>query len=443
VVGATLWTFVALVCAGLVLEAMFRRQVMATVEARLAADLDQIVAATELGADGAPMLTRRPPEPLFDKPYSGRYFQLEAPRALLRSRSLWDVALALPKDELSDGALHRHEIAGPAGQRVLVLERSIRLDGAAAPLRVAVAADLAEAAGPLREFRGTLLAALGTLAVGLIGAVLLQVRFGLRPLVRLRAALAELRAGRRARLAGKWPQEVAPLIEDFDAVLDHNDSVLERARTQAGNLAHALRTPITILANAANAPSTGLAETVRAQAEVMRRQIDHHLARARAAATVARPGAHADAAESARQIARTIEKLNAARRIAIAVESRDPPPFRGDPDDLAEILGNVIENAAKWAKARVEVRLGPAREGLEIVVDDDGPGLRPGEREAVFRRGKRLDETVPGSGLGLAIVRDLVELYDGSVILADSPLGGLRVHLALPAAPGTAPARAP
>jgi signal transduction histidine kinase len=436
VLGATLWTAVAVICTAVVLEAMFRRQVMATVEAGLAADLNQILAATELGPEGTPVLTRRPAEPLFEKPYSGRYFQLGAPgSAPLRSRSLWDAALALPPDDLPDGTLHRHEIAGPAGQRLLALERSIRLEGAAQPLRVAVAADLAQTAGPLREFRGTLIAALGTLGLGLVGAVLLQVRFGLRPLARLRAALAELRAGRRARLTGDWPQEVMPLVQDFDAVLDHNEAVLERARTQAGNLAHALKTPITVLSNAADAQGPALAETVRLQAASMRRQIDQHLARARAAATAGRPGAHADAVEIARQVARTLERLNAERGVAIRVEAGAVPPFRGDADDLAEILGNVVENAAKWARGRVEVRLAPAPEGLEVIVDDDGAGLPPGEREEVFRRGKRLDETVPGSGLGLAIVRDLVGLYGGRIALEDSPLGGLRVRLGLPAAP--------
>jgi len=439
ILAATLWTAVAIVCSAVVLEAMFRRQVMATVEAGLAADLNQILAATELGPDGRPVLTRRPAEPLFDKPYSGRYFQLGEPGdAPLRSRSLWDFALALPPDDLPDGTLHRHEIAGPDGQRLLALERSIRLEGAAQPLRVAVAADLAQTAGPLREFRGTLIAALGTLGLGLVGAVLLQVRFGLRPLAKLRTALAELRAGRRTRLAGNWPQEVMPLVRDFDAVLAHNDAVLERARTQVGNLAHALRTPITVLLSAAEARGPALPETVRAQAESMRRQIEQHLARARAAATAERPGARADAVEIARQIARTLERLEAERGIAILVEEHAAPLFRGDADDLTEILGNVVENAAKWAKGRVEVRLASTPEALKIVVDDDGAGLPPDDRDEVFRRGKRLDETVPGSGLGLAIVRDLVELYGGRIALEDSPLGGLRVRLALPAAEGHA-----
>jgi signal transduction histidine kinase len=432
--GAALWIAVALICAGVTLDAMFRSHVTAALEARLAADLNQIVAALELDAGGAPALTRRPAEPLFEKPYSGRYFQVSTPAGPpLRSRSLWDAALDLPADELPDGAVHTHRIAGPAHQRLLALERNVRLPDGPASLRVAAAADLDELAPPLRRFRRTLAGALGVLGIGLVGAVLLQVGYGLLPLVRLRRALGDLRAGRRTRLAGDWPAEIRPLVHDFDAVLQHSEAVLERARTQAGNLAHALKTPIAILGNAADAPGPALATTVRAQAAEMRRQIDRHLARARAAANAGRPGAHADALACARQVARTVQKLYAERGIAVAVVDGGAPAFRGDAGDLAEILGNIVENACQWARSRVELRLGAAAGALEILVDDDGPGLPPERREEVFQRGRRLDEAVPGSGLGLAIVRDLVELDGGTIALEPAPLGGLRVRLALPA----------
>ena len=436
VAGAALWIAVALICAGVTLESMLRAHVTDALEARLVADLNQIVAALELGPDGAPRLSRRPSEPLFEKPYSGRYFQVSPPAGLpLRSRSLWDAALHLPDDELPDGSLHQHRISGPNGQHLLVLERSIRFTDSAPWLRVAMAADLVEIDEPLQRFRATLAMALGTLGLGLVAAVVLQVRYGLTPLRRLRAALGELRAGRRMRLAGDWPEEVQPLVHDFDAVLQHNEAVLERARTQAGNLAHALKTPISVLANAAHRPVSSLGETVRTETAAMRRQIDHHLARARAAATAERPGAHADAIAIARRLARTLGKLYADRHVELTIDADAAPLFRGDSDDLAEILGNVMENACKWARTRAEVHLASAADGLEIVVDDDGPGLPEGSGEEAFRRGRRLDESVAGSGLGLAIVRDLVELYGGRIALARSPLGGLRVALALPAAP--------
>jgi signal transduction histidine kinase len=416
-----------------VLFELFRAHVGVALEARLAADLNQIIAALEIGPDRAPRLTRRPAEPLFEKPYSGRYWQVDTQQgAMLRGRSLWDTSLALPADELPDGGLHRHHITGPAGQRLLAIERSVRLPDSPEPLRIAVAADLAELEEPLRRFGRTLALSLGALGLGLIGAVVLQVHYGLRPLRRLRAALASVRDGGRDRLAGDWPDEVQPLVRDFDAVLQHNADVLERARTQAGNLAHSLKTPISVLANAAQGAPGPLAAAVRAEVAAMQRHIDHHLARARAAAAVERPGARADAVEVAQQLARTLAKLHASRAIAVEVDGV-APPFRGDPEDLMEILGNVLDNACKWARERVRVRLGTAGGRLLITVEDDGPGLPPERRADVFVRGRRFDENLPGHGLGLSIVRDLVGLYGGAVALEASALGGLLVRLELPA----------
>lgn len=432
IAGAAIWVALALLASGLVLYELFRVHVTAALEASLAADLNQVIAALEIGVDERPQLTREPANPLFDRPYSGRYWQVAGGGAtLLSSRSLWDATLLLPADVLPDGGLHRHTIAGPAGQSLLAIERSIRLPELATPLRVTVAADLAELGLPLRRFGGTLAFSLLALGIGLMAAVALQVRYGLRPLTRLRAALGELRAGKRTRLAGEWPTEIRPLVSDFDAVLDHSAGVLGRARTQAGNLAHALKTPLSVLANAADEAATPLASAVRTEVAAMRRHVDHHLARARAAAAAELPGAHADAAEIVRQLARTLAKLHAARDIAIDVRDGAEAIFRGDAEDLMEMLGNVLDNACKWARTRVEVSLAGG-ERLTVTIDDDGPGLAPEHRDAALKRGARLDESVPGSGLGLAIVRDLVEAYGGALALEDSPLGGLRVRLDLP-----------
>lgn len=433
VAGAALWIALALLATGFILEALFRSHVESALEARLSAELNQIAGAVAIGSDGRPTLTRRLADPLFDRPYSGRYWQIDAKGvAPERSRSLWDTTLPLPADDLPDGALHRHRLTGPAGQDLLVLERGVTPTEAETRLRIAVAADLAELAEPLARFRWTLAMSLTVLGLGLVGAVLLQVHYGLQPLARLRSALAELRAGRRERLKGDWPAEVRPLVEDFDAVLDHSAQILERARTQAGNLAHALKTPISVLANEADAQADPLAETVRQQVASMRRHIDHHLARARAAAAATRPGARADVAGIAHQLARTLGKLHQARGIAITVESDGMPLFRGDPQDLMEMLGNLMENACIWARMRVLVRLQAAGDRTLVVVDDDGPGLPSARRDEALARGTRFDESVPGSGLGLAIARDLAELYGGTIALADSPLGGLSARLDLP-----------
>lgn len=432
IVGAALWVALALLASGLVLYELFRSHVTAALEAALTADVNQVIAALEVGADRRPRLTQRPAHPLFDKPYSGRYWQVAGEGGMvLSSRSLWDATLVLPDDALPLGGWHRHVIAGPAGQSLLAIERSVRLPDLAAPLRVTTAADLVEIKEPLRRFGRTLAFSLAALGLGLMAAVALQVRYGLRPLARLRTALGELRAGKRTRLTGDWPAEIGPLVGDFDIVIDQNARFLQRARTQAGNLAHALKTPLSVLGNAANQDPSPIAATVRAQVGAMERQIDHHLARARAAASAEIPGAQADASAVAEQLRRTLARLHAARGITIEVHGSSEAVFRGDAEDLMEILGNVLDNACKWARSRVTMSLADG-ERLTVSVDDDGPGLPPEHRNLALRRGARLDESTPGSGLGLAIVRDLVDAYGGSLALEDSPLGGLRVRLDLP-----------
>ena len=438
IAGAALWIALALLASGLILYELFRSHVTDALENALAADLTQLIAVLEIGPEGLPQLTQRPANPLFEKPYSGRYWQVEsAGPILLTSRSLWDSSLPMPVDILGDGAIHRHRLTGPAGQSLIALERGVRLPESAAPLRITTAADVAELEGPLRRFGGTLAFSLAVLGLGLMAAVALQVRYGLRPLARLRAALGALRAGNRTRLAGDWPSEIRPLVEDFDVVLDHNARVLDRARTQAGNLAHALKTPLSVLANAADEATTPLADAVHAQVSVMQRQVDHHLARARAAAAAELPGAHADAAEIAHQLRRTLSKLYIERGIAVDISVGERAIFRGDAEDLMEILGNLLDNACKWARSRVGLRL-TGGDPLRVTVEDDGPGLAPELRAAALRRGIRLDESMPGSGLGLAIVRDLVDAYGGEIRLDESPRGGLRIQLDLPGRPGAA-----
>lgn len=431
--GAVLWIAAALVLAGFGLTALFRQHVEAALEARLANDLDGLAAALEPGDGGAPALSRNLPDPLYERPYSGRYWQIEAaPAERLRSRSLWDAVLALPNDEPARGELHRHRIAGPAGQDLIAVERRVDL-GAGAPVRITVAASRAELDPALADFARMLAASLGLLGLGLAGAAALQVRVGLKPLARLRAALAALRAGRTQRIEGVFPSEVAPLADDLNALVAHDQALVARARVQAADLAHGLKTPLAILANEAEGRDDRLAQAVRSQAAAMQRHVDRHLARARAASAAGLPGARADALDVARGLARTLAKLNRERMIAVDVEG-GPAWFAGDREDLGEMLGNLMDNACKWARGRVLVRLAVAEGRLAVTVDDDGPGLAPAQREAAFARGARLDETVAGSGLGLAIVRELAELYGGRVALDGAPLGGLRAVLDLPAA---------
>jgi signal transduction histidine kinase len=275
----------------------------------------------------------------------------------------------------------------------------------------------------------------------MVAAAWVQVRLGLAPLRTLEASLARVRDGRSQRLEGRFPSELQPLVDDFNKVLDRNAEVVTRARTQAGNLAHAIKTPLAALAQAARPaqPPAELASLVRDQVELARRHVDWHLARSRAAAAQGVPGAVVPLEPVVQGLLRTLERVHADRHL----DMRWTPPgqelrFAGETQDLQEMLGNLLDNACKWARGAVEVdaqRLaGDGRDWLVCRVDDDGPGIAPELRDRVTARGTRLDESVPGSGLGLAIVQEIAGLYGGSLALDVAPAGGLRAVLRLPAA---------
>jgi signal transduction histidine kinase len=432
VVGGALWIALALGVGGVLLHELFRDHVERGFDARLEVLLEALVAVAEIDDEGTLSLGALPGEPRFERPYSGWYWQVRAPGAVeKRSRSLWDTALAVAPAGAGPVV---HETRGPAGQTLRALSRDITLPGADRPFSFTVAADVAQLGEETRSFAVALAAALGVLGLGLITALLAQVRYGLRPLGAVRAELAEVRAGRRARLSGRFPAEVAPLAGELNAVLDHNAALVERARRHAGTLAHALKTPLTILANAAAAAEGPLAALAHEQAEAMRADIEHHLARARAAGGAGVIGARTEVAPVLEGLRRTLALLHRERALEVEVEVDGAPAFRGERQDLEEMLGNLMDNGCKWAARRVAVRARANEGTLAVSVDDDGPGLAAPRRADALARGRRLDETTPGDGLGLAIVDDLAALYGGTLALDDSPLGGLRATLTLPAA---------
>jgi signal transduction histidine kinase len=263
------------------------------------------------------------------------------------------------------------------------------------------------------------------------------VRQGLSPFAELRERLAAVRHGRDRRVEGRYPSEVQPLVDDLNALLEHRDHTVRRAIAKAGDLAHALKTPLAVLAHEAEvadqAGQAELAAVMHQQIERMRRQMDYHLAHARAAASGAAPGAHCSVLASAEGLARTLLRLHAGRGLAIQVEVDPAHTVRSEREDLDEMLGNLLDNACKWGRSHIAIASVVSGATVVITVDDDGPGLETSMREAVLQRGVRADEAAPGSGLGLAIVRDLAELYGGSIALGSAPAGGLRARLQLPA----------
>ena len=442
--GAVLWIALALLVAGVLLTRIFQAHLEDQFATRQEALLNQLAANLEVDPQDGLTLTQGLSPPQFETPYSGYYWQVQGEDGdvLLRARSLWDGALDLPADTLLDGQVHRHRLTGPEGAPVIAFERAVRLPGRDDRLRLAVARDAAVLEAAVQEFERVLALSLGVLGLGLLVAAGGQVAGGLRPLARLRRALADVRAGRAERLEGVYPREIQPLVDDLNAVLQRNAAIVERARTQAGNLAHGLKTPLSVLSNEAHALEQAgqgaFAARVAEQTRTMQRQVDYHLARARAAAAVDVPGSRVDVRASLERLARTMPKLYADKPLDVQAEAGEAPTFRGDRQDLEEMLGNLVDNACKWARGRVRLAARPAAGAgwLAIAVEDDGPGLPADQRTAVFDRGRRLDTSVAGSGLGLAIVAELAGLYGGTVDLGESDLGGLRATLTLPAADG-------
>lgn len=432
--GAAIWSLVALLAGGFALSSLFRTYVERSFDKRLTVVLEGLVAFTAIGPEGEVRIGRVPDDSRFDQPYSGWYWQIgDADEVVRRSRSLWDQILDLPALPRSEAAV-AVAIDGPLGQRLRAIVQEISFPGRDEPLRYVIAADPSEIEREIRRFVAVLAWALGALGLLLLTAVLIQIVYGLQPLRRVRRGLADIRTGRTERLEGAYPAEIAPLAEELNALLAHNEAVVERARTHVGNLAHALKTPLAVLMNEAARPGGPDAGTVLRQTELMRRQVDHYLVRARTAATATVLGARSDLGAVLNDLRRTLLVIHSGRALAIAVSCPPGLAFRGERQDLEEMLGNLMDNACKWAGSRVAVAATPKGERLEVAVDDDGPGLPPDQRQRVLARGTRLDESVPGTGLGLSIARDIAGLYGGEITLTDSPLGGLRALLILPAA---------
>ena len=436
---------VALALAWVLLQGLFREHVTRQFEADLLRQLDLLTARLVVDATDHPRVdTTVLADPRWQQPYGGLYWQVDrqtpAPTAgVLRSRSLWDDTLALPPDTPGQGEVHRHTLAGPQGNELRVLERTVRVGSADTAWRLSVAGDLTEAWEAVARFRGQLALSLALLLALLSLAAWAQVAVGLRPLQDLRTALAALRDGRARRLPAHLPAEVQPLVDDFNRVLERQDEHLSRARTQAGNLAHALKTPLAVLdqlAAQAQPPADWRAQ-VREQVALARRHVDWQLAQARASAAGQRRGLRTEVAPTGNALLRVMDKVHAQRHLDLGADwPREPLVFAGEEPDLQELLGNLLDNACQWAHSSVALSGRPLPHGrLVLCVDDDGPGIAPEAREQALARGGRLDERKPGSGLGLAIAQDLARRYEGSLALEESPLGGLRVRVELPAAP--------
>jgi signal transduction histidine kinase len=401
-------------------------------DARLRGLLDAVVAGADIGGDGAPVMARPVSEPRFDRPLSGVYWQIETPGGrIATSRSLWDQTL--PQGTPGHEGVLLHSVPGPAGQHLRIAERDIALPDSGAALRVRVAVAHDETYEEKQRLRQSLALGFTVLGAGLVAGTVLEVALLLAPLRRLRRAVAELRAGSGERLHVSAAAEVQPLIAEIDALVAQNRATVERARNHIGNLAHALRTDLAVLRNALEAPGGANLELAQRQVAATERLVAHHLARARTAVLVGATAEDVPVLVVAAEVAAALRRLFAGRALHIAVAGDAGLRARCERQDLSEMLGNLMENACKFAARAVTVTVASAPPLVRVEVCDDGPGLPAEHIPLALERGVRLDQAAQGSGLGLSIAADLAALYGGRLELRPAGKGGLRAVLSLPA----------
>jgi len=438
---AALWIIILLGAGGFALDRLLTSAITRNFDAQLEFVLQSLMAAAETGPDGEVLLNRPLADQRFLEPYSGLYYQITGDQNVsqdardlqdLPSRSLWDRKLRVVSSH-RDLQAHIYDSNEFSGETLRIVERDAFLPGSKVRWRFQVAQNRDALDAQISVLRKTLIRSFVMLGLGLLVLATLQAFYGLWPLRRVRREIAAIRSGAKSRVEERLPNEIEPLAAELNELLEHNELQAEEARRHAGNLAHALKTPLTVITNAATGHAPDLAETVCREATTMRRQVDHHLARARAIGRRSNAQARSGVWPSLEAVERAVDRLY--ENVTVDLAGDKKAVVRVERQDLDEMVGNLIENAAKYGHGRVFVTVKSALEFVAIEVEDDGPGIPAEERTAIFDRGARLDTDKPGTGLGLAIVRDVAHIYGGSIELDESEdLGGLLARLRLPIA---------
>lgn len=434
------WLVLALAVTAFLLTDLYSRALDNTLQDTLEFHLETLVGVS-LSADGDKFPPSSLADPRFSRPASGWYWEIRDANEKVTNFSPSLIGTILPEVR---GAFDTDNVKTDIrqdgfGTQIRMIERRITLDDFS--FRIIVTGNLDEMFELVDNFRGQTLIVLG--AVGAMLAIMSGIvgRFALRPIGRLRHAVEQVREGETEQVEGEYPQEIAPLADEVNELLRSNAQIVERARSQVGNLAHGLKTPLAVLRNEAAGSRTGLAKITLSETEKMASLVTSYLDRARLAARTAVVGRKSNAGEVMDRLVRVMSKLHPERKIRFDAQADQVVWFRGEESDLEEIAGNLLDNACKWARINVRVAIAhdPTQENrmLTITIEDDGPGLSNAEAVKVMRRGVRLDEKTPGSGLGLDIVKELVDVYGGSLELGRSDFGGVRAELNLPAARGT------
>jgi signal transduction histidine kinase len=432
---AAAWIIPLLGLGGFALDRVLTDVLTRNFDAQLEYALAGMVNSADLDETGAVRFLRPLGDQRFSEPYSGLYWQVSTNNQQpFPSRSLWD--RVLPPVPPGDCVQPCHYASDAfRGEPLRIVGRTLRLPGSSTLFFFQVAQSTRDLETQVRQLRTILLWSLGVLGIGLLTLAALQSTYGLSPLGRVSRAIAVVRSGKARRVPGDFPVEIAPLVNEINELLEYTEEQREAARRHAGNLAHALKTPMSVLIGETQGRNDPLAQVVKSQVQMMRRHVDHQLARARAAGQRGTSSARCEVWPALEAIIRTVGRIHADNAVTIDLAGDRDKVFCGERQDFDEMVGNLVDNAAIHGAGRVFVTVGGAAGKVEIIVEDDGPGIVPAARERLFARGERLDTDKPGTGLGLAIALDVAELYNGTISLEDSEdLGGLLVRLTLPAA---------
>ncbi len=447
--GAILWAIPVLLVSAIVLTWLYRSTTYRIFDDPLDSAVTSLIASVNVDENGQIVLSREPLDPRYQRALSGRYWLIGQKmedgtyplKVLAASRSLYGESLTLSQNALAElennrGQIVRTTTRGPDEFEVIrVIAQQVILPNTDRSVIVLAGADKRASTRDIQRFAVISFGLMTLLCLGLVFAVYTQVRLGLSPLFSLRDKVADVREGNAATVEGRYPPEIAPLAAELNSLITHNKDIVERANTHVGNLAHALKTPLAVLQNEAQLGDKTSSDLVSKQTDIMAQQVDHHLRRARAAARGQAIGVSSSLSEVVEPIVRTLPRIHRHKDLLLDVNLDETLVFRGHKRDLEDMVGNLMDNAAKWTKS--DIRLIAMSdldrpEMMRVTIEDNGRGLKPDEYEEAVKRGARLDEATPGTGLGLAIVDDLARAYKGQFILSRSDLGGLKAELLLP-----------
>jgi signal transduction histidine kinase len=426
------WIALALISTAMMLWFFYRSHIEEHYDAHVHMHMEEMVAAARLNEDGSLALAYAPSDPRYQVPRSGWYWEIHhRDRILARSLSLGDDQIELPAKLRSEesGPLITQ---GPAGNKLRVQTRLVPAGRAGEQLLLVGSAPLTPISDDVTAVSGHMIQAFALLAAGLLIAVIFQVRIALRPINDVSRSISAVHEGREERVEGEYPLEIQPLVDELNNLVEHNATLLRRARNQLGDLAHSIKNPLSVINNEARSMKSEQGRLILARTADIQESVDHHLTRARASGTTDVLGARVKVRTIAEDLVFALQRIYNERQLRFNLEGIQKCTVRCEAQDLEEMLGNLMDNASKWARSEVAVRCGMSKGNVLLTVEDDGPGIPTDKVPHVIQRGQRLDETTQGHGLGLGIIQDIVELYDGKLELSASELGGLRADLTLP-----------